>query len=90
MVRLFVRHPVADFEKWHAGYRKAAALRAEHGVKQDTVWQAVDAPNDVTVSHVFDSAEAAKSFSTSAALKEKMKELGVSGPPSIWIVEEVR
>ncbi len=88
MVRLFVRHPVADFGKWFDGYKRYADMRANNGVKADAVYQAVDDPNDLTVWHDFATAEAVQAFLANPELKSAMEELGVSGPPTIWIVQE--
>lgn len=88
MARMFARHPVADFAKWHAGYKNAAGFRTANGVIAGKVYQGADDPNDVTVVHDFASAEEAKAFVGNEELKEIMMELGVSGPPTIWITEE--
>ena len=88
MIRMFARHPVADFGKWLDGYNKHADLRTNGGVKADAIYQAVDDPNDVTVCHDFETAEAAQTFMANPDLKSAMEELGVSGPPTIWITQE--
>ena len=88
MARMFARHPVADFAKWHEGYKSAADFRMANGVIAGKVYQSTDDPNDVTVVHDFASAEEAKAFVGNEELKEIMMELGVSGPPTIWITEE--
>lgn len=90
MVRMFARHPVADFARWWSGYQDFAQLRVENGVKADAVYQAVDDPNDVTVSHDFETAEAAAAFVSLPELKSAMEEIGVTGPPTIWITQETR
>ena len=88
MVRLFARHPVADFEQWFLGYNTNAALRHEGGVRADGVYQTIGDPNDVTVWHDFDTVEAAEDFVNNPKLKAVMDEIGVSGPPTIWITTE--
>lgn len=88
MTKLIARHPVSDFAVWYAGYNKFADFRDENGVKSASVWQSVDDPNDVTVMHEFETAEAAKVFAANPKLREIMQELGVSGPPTIWFVEK--
>jgi hypothetical protein len=45
-------------------------------------------PNDVTVWHDFETAEAAEAFVNSEALREAMEAAGVQGQPDIWITEE--
>ena len=88
MVKLFARHPVADFEKWMAGYKQHADFRAANGVTADAVFQALDDPNDITVSHDFENLAAAQAFIASPELKSAMAELGVTGPPTIWITQQ--
>ena len=88
MTRLFVRHDVEDYSAWRSGYDRYATLRGEYGVKGDGVYQNTSDPNDVTVWHDFDSTEAAESFVKADELAEAMQELGVSGPPQIWITSE--
>ena len=88
MVRMYARHPVADFAKWLDGYNQHADFRAENGVKADAVYQAADDPNDVTVCHDFETVDAAQAFIALPELKSAMQELGVSGPPTIWITRQ--
>lgn len=90
MARLFVRHDVADFERWKSGYDDAAIaeLRAELGVQGDGVYQAADRSTDVTVWHDFNSVEAARAFTSDPRLARTMADLGVTGEPQIWITVE--
>jgi len=88
MVRLFVRHNVADYAVWRQGYDDSAALRDGHGVKADSIHRSVDDGNDITVTHDFESVEAARAFAGLPELKATMDELGVVGAPSIWFTQE--
>jgi hypothetical protein len=90
MARLFVRHDVADFERWKSGYDDAARaeLRAELGVQGDGVYRAADRSTDVTVWHDFNSVEAAQAFTSDPRLAGAMADLGVTGEPQIWITVE--
>ena len=88
MARMFARHPVADFANWYEGYKNAAEFRNANGVIAGKVYQHADDPNDVTVVHDFATADAAKAFVGNEDLKKIMAELGVTGPPTIWITEE--
>jgi hypothetical protein len=84
MVRMFVRHEVEDYGKWRKGYDTFGAKRGGLGVVGDTVCRAADNPNDVTVTHDFESLDAAKAFVESADLKDAMTTAGVKGQPTIW------
>ena len=60
MVRLFARHPVRDYSVWRQAYDAFDEERRELGVSDQAVFQAVDDPNDVTVTHDFESRETAE------------------------------
>lgn len=88
MVTLFVRHPVADYAKWRSLYDSIGAMQKAGGVVADSVYQSIDDPNDVTVTHDFATIEAARAFVSSPDLKVAMEKAGVSGPPTIWFTEK--
>ena len=85
MVRLFVRHPVRDYSVWRQAYDAFDEERGGLGVSDQAVFQAVDDPNDVTVTHDFGSREAAEAFMGSPRLREVMEQTGVAGAPEAWI-----
>jgi hypothetical protein len=86
MVRMMVRHPVRDYAAWRKEYDDFDATRQGMGVTAAAVFQSVDDPNDVTVTHDFATAEAARAFADSAELESAMENAGVAGPPTIWFV----
>lgn len=88
MIRMFVRHGVADYEAWRRAYDAFDAERSGMGVRGHAVFRSVDAPNDVTAWHDFDTIEAARAFAASDRLRAVMAEAGVDGEPSIWFVSE--
>jgi quinol monooxygenase YgiN len=73
-----VRHRVTDFDAWRKVYDDFAPIQAEHGVQAHQVLRSIDNPNDVTVTHTFDSREAAKAFFARPELKEAMSKAGVN------------
>ena len=85
MFRLFVRHTVADFGAWRKGYDEFDEKRRSMGVTGDAVYQSIDNPNDVTVSHDFDTEQSARDLLSSEDLKTAMDNAGVQGKPEIWI-----
>jgi hypothetical protein len=85
MVRLFVRHPVSDYAAWRRAYDAFDEERGGWGVTGQAVYQSVDDPNDVTVTHDFASREAALEFMDAPRLREVMEEAGVAGVPEVWI-----
>lgn len=84
MIRMFVRHPVADFSEWKQAYDSFDDERQGMGVVDHGVYKSADDPNDVTVWHDFESLESARRFAESERLREAMSEAGVSGEPMIW------
>jgi hypothetical protein len=88
MVRLFIRHNVADYQAWRQGYDDFDEQRRSMGVKDDAVYQSIDNPNDVTAWHDFETAEEAKAVVGSDELKNAMQNAGVEGEPEIWFVTE--
>jgi hypothetical protein len=84
-VRVFVHHEVADYAAWRKVYDSFRATQRKMGVTAQAVYQSVDNPNDVVVTHDFASAEQAKAFFASDDLKKAMQKAGVKGPAQIWI-----
>ena len=72
-----VRHRVGDFDAWKKVYDGFAPIQAEHGVLRDQVLRSTENPNDVIVTHAFDSREAARAFFEMPELKEAMSQAGV-------------
>ena len=82
---MYVHHEVNDYAAWRKVYNDFDPTRQKMGVTAQAVYQSIDNPNDVTVTHDFRSAEKAKAFETSAELKAAMEKAGVKGPPQIWL-----
>jgi heme-degrading monooxygenase HmoA len=73
-----VRHRVDDFDNWKKVYDAFAPIQAEHGVRAHQVLRSIENPNDVIVTHTFDSGEAARAFFATPELKEAMSKAGVN------------
>ena len=88
MVRSIVRHDVADYDAWRKVYDEfqGSGAPAERGVRGEAVYQSVDDPNDVTVTHDFDDADTARAFFSSPDLEGAMKAAGVKPGFQIWYV----
>ena len=89
MVRMFVRHQVADYSAWRAAYDSIERERTDMGVTAHAVYQSVGDRNDVTASHDFDSRQAAETFAESPVLRDAMQRAGVQGTPEIWFTTPV-
>jgi quinol monooxygenase YgiN len=72
-----VRHRVADFDAWMKMYDNFAPIQAEHGVRVHQVLRSIENPNDIVVTHTFDSPEAARAFFAMPELKDAMRKGGV-------------
>jgi hypothetical protein len=86
MVRLFIRHNVEDYQAWRKAYDEFDQQRRSMGVSGDAVFQSIADPDDVTVWHDFDTAEAAKALVSSDELRNAMQGGGVQGEPQVWFV----
>ena len=71
MVRLYIRHRVADYDAWRNAYDDFAGQQQAAGVRAEAVYQSLDDPDDVTVWHDFDDAGAAQAFVGSAAASRR-------------------
>ena len=89
-VLMVVQFPVKDFDAWRIEYDKAQPIRNRHGVKDATVFQNADDPNEVTGLHWFASVDEAHAFAHDPDLKDAMTKAGVSGSPRIEICVEVQ
>ncbi len=83
-VRMFVHHQVNDYSAWRKVYDDFDKTRRKMGVTGQKVYRSIDNPNDVTVTHDFESAKKAKDFAASEELKTTMAKAGVKGTPQIW------
>jgi hypothetical protein len=88
MTTLFVRHTVSDYKAWRKVYDGFAPVQKAGGVKAETVYQAADNPNDVTVTHDFASVAEAQAFIKNPELKKAMGSAGVVGAPTMWITNK--
>lgn len=89
MTTMFIRHTVADYKVWRTAYDGFAPVQKAKGVTAEAVYQAVDNPNDITVTHDFATVETARAFINSEELKNTMRGAGVIGEPTIWFANEV-
>lgn len=88
MTRMFIRHPVSDYDTWRKTYDDFGDTQKKLGLRAESVHRDVENPSMLTVIHDFDSADDARAFVASDELKEAMENAGVAGPPDIWITEE--
>ena len=87
-VRVYIHHEVADYSAWRKVYNAFAPTQRKLGVTRHAVYQSVENPNDVTVTHDFKTKEKAKAFMSSLDVKSAMDKAGVKGTPHIWITTQ--
>ncbi len=87
MIRMFVRHSVADFATWKSHYDEFDAARQGLGVRAAAFFRGATDASEVTVWHDFDTLEAAQAFVDAPQLAAVMQAAGVSGEPQIWFTE---
>jgi quinol monooxygenase YgiN len=80
---MLVTHPVADFDKWLAGYQAADAVQKQGGIIGHAVNRSVDDPNTVIVYHQAETHDALRAFMANPGLQEAMKKAGVTGVPQV-------
>ena len=81
VVRIFIRHTVADYAAWRTVYDDFDATRRSMGVTGAEVYQALDNRNDVTVWHDFGTRAQAEAFAGSSQLRDARAKAGVQGQP---------
>ena len=89
MTMLFVRHEVSDYAAWRKVYDAFRSVQKANGVIAEAVFQAIDNPNDVTVTHEFATPEAAEAFGKLEELRAAMRTGGVLGAPKVWMTNKV-
>lgn len=89
MYRVFVRHTVEDFDKWHAGYREYYPLQVELNMSGDAVHRDAEDGNRIIVVHDFATMDDVKRYMSLPNLKDLMDKIGVTGQPEIWVTKRV-
>lgn len=88
MANMFVRGTVGDYALFKATFDGADELRRAAGSTGSAVYQSADDPNEITIRADFPTIDEARAFGGSEALKEAMHRAGVTGPPTIWFVNQ--
>ena len=86
---LVVKHTVADFDKWKAGYMAHDSSRMAYGITHYRTGRGADNPNMVVVIDKVADVAKAKVFANSPDLKDAMKKAGVTGKPEVSYAEVV-
>lgn len=85
-LRLLVRHPVDDFERWMNTFKGHEQERANAGVHTMMVTQSLDDPNDVMMMFSVTDPETVSDYMSSQLLRVTMRLAGVIGEPQAYFV----
>jgi hypothetical protein len=83
MVKMYVRHTVADFAAWKKVFDEHEVTRKSFGAKKSEAFRNSDNGNEVIAIVEWDSKEQAKDFMEKSDLKSIMEHGGVLSAPEI-------
>jgi hypothetical protein len=89
MSNMFIRHRVADFDKWKLAFHEHETARRRAGFRAHSLYREADDPNVVIIAFTLSDLNRAKEFAGSHDLRLAMERAGVQGPPEIWFAEGV-
>jgi hypothetical protein len=85
-----IRHRIGDFDTWIGVYRGFAAAQRDGGVRSHVALRSLDDPDDILVTHTFDSREAAEAYLADERLRAAMGSATVDDATvSVEFFEEV-
>ena len=83
MAKIFLTHPVADYETWRAVFDQDAARRDAHGMTNVSVLRDADDPNRIWL--VADAEpDRVNEMMQDPELASEMERAGVTGPPELF------
>lgn len=84
MARVFINHPVSDYERWRPAFEADKPRRAAVGLVDIAVLRDADNPNSIWV--VGDGErEVIEQMFQDPELGKAMEEAGVTAPPQFWV-----
>ena len=84
MAKMFVQHPVADFEKWRPVFDGDAPRREAAGLTNVRVLRDADDPNSVWIVADGDASKMNEMLAD-PGLEKTMQEAGVTAPPQLFV-----
>ncbi len=85
MSRIFLNHPVADYEKWRPYFDRDAPRRTAAGLTDVAVLRDADDPNSVWIIGDGDPAKIEEMLHDDE-LGTLMRQAGVTAPPQLFVV----
>jgi hypothetical protein len=90
MPAIFIRHRVADFDKWLDAFEAHMVQRRAFGAQKSVVWQDVADENNVFILVKVRDLGQAREFIASEDLKQAMQAAGVVDEPTVSFLENAR
>jgi hypothetical protein len=87
---VIVHHPVADFDAWKVGFDAHEGARRAAGILGHHINRGRDDAHDVSIYLAVSDIDRARAFAESDDLKNTMRDVGVTGPPTLTWVTPVR
>jgi hypothetical protein len=88
MVKVFVAHHVADYDKWYPLFIEHGDVRRKYGATGHSINRDADDPNMLIVQNDFATMEGAHAFGQDPSLPEAMQRGGVDSTPTVWFTNE--
>jgi hypothetical protein len=86
MPHVLVRSKVQDFAKWKVKYDEHSSVRRDAGLTERYLLRNADNPNEVVILFETSDLDKARAFASSADLRERMQEAGVTDKPDIYFL----
>lgn len=86
-VKMYIRHKVADFDRWKLVFEEVEPLRKQSGSTGSHVFRSNSDPNEVLVISNWDTKEQGIKYGESPELKSAMVRAGVVSSPEISFAE---
>lgn len=90
MITTFIKHAVNDFAVWKNAYDDFMPTAKSKGVVHEHVFRDPQQPDQVIVTHEFQSMKDAQAFFESTELRKAMEQAGVSSTPEVWFGEDFK
>ena len=86
---VLLSYQIADFDQWKATFDKHEGNRIENGIVGHHINRAENDPNSLAIYLAVGDVDKAKAYAESDALKEYMREAGVTSTPEVLWVKPV-
>jgi hypothetical protein len=88
MIHVFIRHKVADYQKWRDAFEDYFAQRRDAGEQSFVIGHRDGDERDLCLLFMWSNAEEARKFLDSDGLRKAMKDAGVTDEPDVYIFEQ--